>query len=73
MKKTRKQTAAGIAVMLVLAMALGGCGKAAQETAVTERGNRDDHLDKLFRGDDITAGDSDGYSAYSRYGDGDLF
>jgi len=36
MKKTRKQTAAGIAVMLVLAMALGGCGKAAQETAVTE-------------------------------------
>lgn len=36
MKKTKRQCAAGIAVMLVLAMTLGGCGNAAQETAATE-------------------------------------
>lgn len=35
MKKTKRQTA-WIAVMLILAMALGGCGTAAQETAATE-------------------------------------
>lgn len=36
MKKTKRQCAAGIAVMLVLAMTLGGCGDAVQETAATE-------------------------------------
>lgn len=36
MKKTKRQCAAGIAVMLVLAMTLGGCGDAVQETAMTE-------------------------------------
>ena len=35
MKKTKRQWAAGIAVMLVLAMTLGGCGDAAKETAAT--------------------------------------
>lgn len=36
MKKFRKQTATGIAVMLVLAMALGGCGSEAVQTGATE-------------------------------------
>ena len=36
MKKIRKQTAAGIAVMLMLAMMLGGCGAAAEMAEVTE-------------------------------------
>lgn len=36
MEKFRKQTAAGIAVMLILTMTLGGCGSAAQETAALE-------------------------------------
>lgn len=37
MEKFRKQTAAGIAAMLILAMALGGCGAGAEDTeAVTE-------------------------------------
>ena len=36
MKKTRRQWTAGIAVMIVLAMTLGGCGDAAKEAAATE-------------------------------------
>lgn len=36
MKKMKRRTAAGITVMLVLAMALGGCGVAADEGAETE-------------------------------------
>lgn len=36
MKKTKRQMTAGIAAMLVLAMTLGGCGSAAQETDMTQ-------------------------------------